>query len=139
MKISELIIMIFVIAIFSTGFIGFYAAVLNSNGLTAQNFTSLNNTTATVTAINRIYNDTVQSQNNTGLTGSIITFAPVGLLFGAFNAVMQAFTLPAVLFGMIGDLGALAGIPVYVTNALIAIVGIMIISAIIYLIIGRPF
>jgi len=133
--------MVFVIAIFSTGFIGFYSAMLNANGLTAQGFSYANNTSATVNSLNNIYNTIETSQNqSTGLASGIVSFAPINLLFAAFNAVMTALQTPVFFYNLITDMTAqITGFPLWVSGMFVSIIMIIVISAVIYLIIGRPF
>lgn len=140
MRISELIIIILVIAMFSTGFLGFYGALMNANNLTPQNFTGVNNTSSTVTSIRTMHSDISSAQNTTGTSGNIISFAPLNLLHGAYNAVMQAFTLPGIFVNIIGELtSSITGWPRWASDSMNAIIMIIVISALIYLIIGRKF
>lgn len=141
MRISEMLITVFVIAMFSTGFVAFYAAMLNANGIAAQNFSYVNNTSATVSSLNNIYNriNTSQSQSS-GLSGGIVAFAPINLLFGAFDAIMMAFQVPIFFYSLITDLTAqITGFPLWIAGMLTNIIMVIFISALIYLIIGRPF
>jgi len=140
MRISELMIMIFVISMFSMGFLGFYGALMSANDLTPQDFSSTNNTSSTVESIRIMTEDVSSAQNTTGTSGNIISFAPLNLLHGAYNAIMQAFALPGIFISIIGDLtSSITGFPRWAADSLNAIIGIIIISAIIYLIIGRKF
>lgn len=140
MKISSLMISVFVIALFSTGFIGFYSAVLGANGMSTTNFTSANDTSSTMSYLYTMYNTTEQGQNSTVSDGVSTDSAPTNIWTAAFNSIMYAFKMPGFYINMINEFTSSAtGMPPYVSGFLIAIIMVIVISALIYMIIGREF
>lgn len=128
MKISTLLITIFMISIFTTGFIGFYGALMSENDLEAQAFNRANNTSTTLTTLETMYNITESSQNTTAVSSTTSTDAPYNLLTGAFNAVLQTLALPAFFSGLITDLTVPLGIPTWFTASVMGIVLVIIIA-----------
>ena len=137
MKISELLMMVFVIGLFTTGYIGFSGMLV---GTAMPSFNNTTDTSTTSSYLHSMYNTVNASQSQTpSNTQNIVAFAPYNLLTGAFSAVMTALNLPAFFYNMITELTTMLGLPLYVGQALDAIILIIIISAILYLIIGRQF
>lgn len=141
MKISSLLIAIFMISIFTTGFVGFYGAVMAyantvSRGSPAS-FERTINTSQTLTTIERMYNITEASQNTTAVSGAAVTDAPYNLLTGAFNTVMQTLNLPIFFMGLITDLASAANLPFWFTSAVMGIILITIIAGLVKFFAGR--
>ena len=140
MRLSEMLIIVFLIAIFATGFVGFYGAVMTSENLEYSNFSYANNTSSTLTTIEKMYNRTESAQGESGAGNGLISLAPINLLLGAYDAIMMTFQLPNLFTSMIADMTSqVFGFPTYVGYYLSAIIMIIFISALIYLIIGKVF
>ena len=140
MKISTLMISVFLIGLFSAGFITFYSSLLGANAMSTSNFTSTNNTSTTMNYLNEIYSKTEQGQNTTVPTSLLSDSAPTNIWAAAFNAVMYSFKMPDFFVGLIGDFTSeVTGVPDYVGGFLVAIVMVIVIASLIYLIIGRVF
>ena len=138
MKISSLLIIIFLISGFVTGFIGFYGALMAANGLTPADFSTSTNTSETLTSIETMYNITEASQNTTAVSGTATSDAPYNLLTGAFNAVMQTLNLPIFFFGLVTDLTTkVTGMPVWFAGIVNGIILVMIIAGLVKFFSGR--
>jgi len=141
MKISSLLITIFMISIFTTGFVGFYGAMMAYTNAVSRgspaSFAKTTNTSQTLITIERMYNITEASQNTTADAGTTTTDAPYNLLTGAFNAVMQTLNLPIFFMGLMTDLGTAANLPTWFTSAVMGIIFVLIIAGLVKFFAGR--
>lgn len=142
MKISSLLITVFIISMFSAGFVGFYGHMLSGvNGLTpnaTEDFGALNDTSNVSSIINEMQDIVNASQSTPVEAGDASTDAPYNLLTGAYNAVMQAITLPVFFSNMMGALMFDEfGIPQWFSEGLLAIVSILVIVGLVKFFAGR--
>ena len=138
MRSTELLIIIFVIGMFFSGYAGFYSLLLSSNGLTPQTFTG-NNTTSILTNLQTMYNITEQGQNTSVSTSSGASYsAPPNLITAAYNVLMLTLQTPVFFYDLIVNMTSkMTGFPVWASSYLIAIIMVIALGAIIKSIIGR--
>src|SRR3972149_10804907 len=100
MKILSLIIAMFVVAMFSSGFFTFASFMFNANGQTP--FAFANDTTETQRSIESMYNSSVSMQNatNTGVANTN-AFAPWNLVTGAYDMILQSLKAPIFFINII--------------------------------------
>jgi len=136
MRISSLLIAIFMISLFTTGFIGFYGGLMNANDLGVETFNRVNNTSSTLSTINKMYNITEASQNVSAISDSNYD-APANIFTGAFNAVMQTLTLPSFFSDLLTDLKTAAGLPDWFYTGAMGIILVLVIAGLVKFFAGR--
>lgn len=137
MRISTLLITIFLISGFVSGFIGFYGSMISANSLTPYDFTRSSNTTEQSLTLEMIYNISEASQNTTAVSGSATTEGPMNIITGGYNIIMQVLNMPVFFGSLITDMTSkVFGIPLWFQTILYAIISIVIIAAIVNALIG---
>ena len=137
MKISSLLIVIFLISGFVSGFTLFYGALMNANDLSIYDFNTSANTSQTMSTIESIYNITEASQNTTAVSTSTGFTGPENIITGGYNVIMQVVNLPIFFGGLITDLTSkIFGLPIWATTMFYGIITILIIAAIMTAILG---
>jgi len=137
MKLTQMLIILLLVAGFASGMIGFYQGMMTSYGKSAEDFSTFNQTT-------RIYNKTYEifdvintSSRDAPPTPIDIIGVPLYLVTGAYNAGMLLLEMPNLFMAMISDGISLAGFPEWAGMIIIGIIMVMIISGIIYFITSR--
>jgi hypothetical protein len=77
------------------------------------------------------------AENEPSTTGTIVTFAPLNLIFNAYNAGMLVLKTPSIFQNIITTLADAWTIPGWVTVMLFAIIGLIVLGTVIYFITGR--
>lgn len=144
MKLSTLLITIFLTGMFISGFTGMIGGLLNSRNLDSPydlpanaNFSRSNSTSSTLTSLARMYNVSEAAQNET-IEADIYSDNPMlSFITGAMNAVMGLFEIPAFFGGLIADLTGMPNMPVWFASGLYAIGSVVVIFSIYYFFTGR--
>jgi len=136
MKPSSLLIIAVVIGLFSTGLLSFYAAILSSAGLTAQNLNSMNNSSSVITSLEAMYNITEAGQNTSVSTTGGTDIANQNLISAAINGVMRGlFTLPNFFINLIYAMTR-EYVPSWLFSGLVAVIMVVVLAAIYYFVRG---
>lgn len=143
MKLQSMIITILIIGMVSSGLLTYASFVVFSEeaaaGRNIADWSTVNNTSTVQQQLQIMYNDSVSMQNaSSPASGTIVAFAPLNLLTGAYDMIIQMIKTPIFFINIIGDMTAkVTGMPTWFSNGLIAIISVLVIWEVIYLIIGR--
>lgn len=140
MKLSTILISIFMISLFTTGFIGMVGGLLSASSKTLPErgtFGRSNSSSHALDTIAGMYNISEMSQNQTVESDSLYSDVLTNFVVGAWSAVWQLFTLPAFFGGLIADLTGMPGMPIWITTSLYAIISVVILFGIYYFFTGR--
>jgi hypothetical protein len=137
MKLSEMLIILLLVAGFASGMIGFYQGMMTSYGKTTENLQTFNQTA-------RIYNKTYEIFDIMNTTSRDAPPSPIDLIgvplyliTGAYNAGMLFLEMPNLFMAMISDAVSLAHLPEWSMMIVMGILMVMVIAGIIYFITGR--
>lgn len=137
MKLSQMLIILLLVAGFASGLIGFYQGMMTSYGKDTESFASFNQT-------QRIYNKTYEifdimntTSRNAPPSPIDLIGVPLYLITGAYNAGMLFLEIPNLFMAMVSDAVGLAGFPEWSMLIVMGIIMIMVIAGIIYFITGR--
>lgn len=134
-KLSSILITVFITGMFVSGFIGLAGAIITlpSRG----EYSRSNETSESIQTIERMYNITEASQNQSREGGDFQSDVLSNFIAGAWNAVIGIIEIPAFFGGVIADVTGLPGMPEWFAAGLYGIVGVVVLFAIYYFFTGR--
>ena len=139
MRLTEIMVILFLFVGFVSGFVGFYMALMDSYGASYTDLSSFNQT-------QRIYNKTYEMYSTFNQTKSeppspvdYILQVPAYLINGIYTAGMVAIEIPNLFSTIISDAVVMTGAPAWVGLIFWGIIAMIVMGSIIYFITGKVF
>ncbi len=137
MKLSQMLIILLLVAGFASGMIGFYQGMMTSYGKDTKNLQTFNQTQIIFDKTEEIYGVINTTSRDAPPSPIDLIGVPLYLITGAYNAGMLLLEMPNLFMAMISDGVSLAGFPEWAGLITIGIIMVMVISGIIYFITNR--